>query len=179
MECPKDLILRELENEDKIVLLSIKPEYSKLIFHGEKTVELRKTFPTRYRKYAFVYESHPVKKIAGILKIREIRIKDVKELMRLTGKAKVTNTFIREYFSNRRAGIAIEIGERFEFEKKIPLRNLREEMNFVPPQNFRYLKKDEIFLLLRGEYGSRRTYRRGIFSKERILNFFKHKIRRQ
>ena len=179
MKGSTDLILQELGNENKVILLSIKPRYSELIFRGEKTIELRKVFPAHYVGYVLVYESRPAKKITGILKIEEIHVKNVRELMKLADEAKVTRTFIRKYFSKKSTGFVIEIGEKFEFTKKIPLRELKEKIDFVPPQNFRYIEKDEISWLFREGCGGRRTYRRGIFSKERILNFFKHKIRRQ
>lgn len=179
MKCQTDLTLQELENENKVILLSIKPRYSELIFRGEKTIELRKVFPAHYGGYVLVYESRPAKKITGILKIGEIRVKNVGELMKLADEAKVTRTFIRKYFGKRSTGFIIEIVEKFEFTKKIPLRELKKKIGFVPPQNFRYIENDEILWLFREGYGSRRTYRRGIFSNERILNFFKHKIRRQ
>ncbi len=136
--------LQELDIEDKVILLSIKPEYSKLIFRGEKTIELRKKFPRFSGRYILVYETHPTKKITGLLKIKKYHVKSVKELMRFSEKAKVTKTFINEYFKGHDKGIAIEIEKVFELEEKISLERLRNEINFSPPQNFRYIEKEEI-----------------------------------
>jgi predicted transcriptional regulator len=140
--------LKQLEIEDKVLLLSIKPEYSKLIFRGEKTIELRKRFPRFPCKYVLVYESSPNKEITGLFKIKKYHIKNVRDLMELSEKARVTKTFINEYFKGREKGVAIEIEKVFELERKIPLHYLRKEINFTPPQDFKYLRKEEITQLI-------------------------------
>jgi len=139
-----DFILRELKKDDKIILLSIKPEYSKLILRGEKTIELRKAFPKFCTGYVLIYESRPTKKITCFLKIKKTHIRSIKELIKFSKKAKVTRTFINEYFRGKDRGIAIEIERVFELEEKIPL----ERLKITPPQNFRYIRTGEIACLI-------------------------------
>ena len=54
------------------VLLSIKPEYSRKIFSGEKRYEFRKRRPNEDIHKVCVYESHPSKKIVGWFSLRRI-----------------------------------------------------------------------------------------------------------
>lgn len=54
------------------VLLSIKPEWAKKIYSGEKTIEFRKNFPLKYNlddEYIFLYETKPVCLVTGFIKI--------------------------------------------------------------------------------------------------------------
>lgn len=54
------------------ILLSIKPEWAKKIYSGEKTIEFRKNFPLKYNlcdDYIFLYETKPVCKVTGIIKV--------------------------------------------------------------------------------------------------------------
>lgn len=139
-----DFLLHALDKEEKVILLSIKPEYSKLIFSGEKTIELRRAFPKLCSRYVLIYESCPTKKITGLLKIKKVHIKSIKKLLELSTKAKVTKTFINEYFKGKEIGAAVEIERVFELKEKIPL----ERLGFPPPQNFRYLRKEEIACLI-------------------------------
>ena len=58
------------------IILSIKPEWAEKIYSGEKCVEWRKTMPKRFRHcdMVFLYETAPVKKITGFLKLDGIAI---------------------------------------------------------------------------------------------------------
>lgn len=52
------------------VLLSIKPEWAKKIYSGEKTIEFRKNFPLKYNlseDYIFLYETKPIFAVTGYI----------------------------------------------------------------------------------------------------------------
>lgn len=54
------------------VLLSIKPEWAKKIYSGEKTIEFRKNFPIKYIQCwddIFLYETKPVFAVTGFIKV--------------------------------------------------------------------------------------------------------------
>lgn len=53
------------------ILLSIKPEWAKLIYEGKKTVEWRKNKPKnfRYCDVIFLYETAPVCFVTGFIKL--------------------------------------------------------------------------------------------------------------
>lgn len=142
-------ILRDMSINEFLIMLSIKPEYSKKIFSMEKTIELRKRLPKYLSKYVLVYESSPTKKIVGVFEIKRVIIKSINGLRQYSKKAKVTRTFISSYYKGKNKGIAFEIRKVFEFEQKIPLEILRSN-NLNPPQDFRYVNKGQITSILEG-----------------------------
>ena len=54
------------------VLLSIKPQYVKLIFKGIKKYELRKSIFKQKVKRAYIYATSPVKRIVGTFTILKV-----------------------------------------------------------------------------------------------------------
>ena len=48
------------------IILSIKPKWAELIYSGKKTIEWRKSFPTRENiECVYLYETAPVKRVTG------------------------------------------------------------------------------------------------------------------
>ena len=132
--------LFEVEEIEQILLFSIKPEFSELILSGKKTVELRKQAPKKKSRYAIIYESSPSKGITGLFVIKNIHVKPIKEISRrLLSKACVSSQFFGEYYKGHNEGVIIEIENAFRFERKVSLYELRELMDFAPPQDFCYL----------------------------------------
>lgn len=148
-------IRENLHYDGDPMILSIKPKFSRQIFRGEKTVELRKVFPPDYSGFAVVYESSPQKRIRGLIEIDRVRSMGVEELAGLTEKTKVTKSFVVDYFGDRETGYAVGIGEVLELGEKPSLKELREKLDFTPPQNYKYLR-DETLLL---EIEERNRYR--------------------
>lgn len=140
--------LEKLDVNEKVILLSIKPRYSRMIFSGEKTVELRKRFPRLPSKFVLVYETSPTKRIIGYFEVKKSHLKTIKSLEKYYRQAMVDKTFINEYFKGKDKGVAIEIKKVFEFEKKISLTQLKNELKIYPPQDFMYLGKEEIAALI-------------------------------
>lgn len=64
------------------IILAIKPEWAAKIYSGEKIIEWRKTKPKNFRDYnnVILYETTPVKKITGFLRLYGIVKKDPKKL---------------------------------------------------------------------------------------------------
>ena len=141
-------LLRKMPINDFIIMLSIKPEYSNKIFSMEKTIELRKRLPKFVSKYVLVYESSPTKKIVGVFEIKRTIIKSINELKKYSKRAKVSKTFISNYYKGKNKGIAFEIRKVFEFEQKITLEILR-SVNLNPPQDFRYINKEQMTSILK------------------------------
>lgn len=57
------------------ILLSIKPEYAKLIYEGKKTIEYRKDFPkyVLWGSKIFLYETAPVKRVTGFVYFNKLK----------------------------------------------------------------------------------------------------------
>ena len=54
------------------IVLSIKPEWAKKIYSGEKTIEFRHDIPRDFdmnTDYIFLYETTPVRAVTGVMKI--------------------------------------------------------------------------------------------------------------
>jgi len=141
--------LFEVEEIEQILLFSIKPEFSELILSGKKTVELRKQVPKKRSRYAIIYESSPSKGITGVFSIKNIHVKPVREISRLLSKACVSRQFFWEYYEGYGNGVVIEIENAFRFEKKVSLYELRELMDFIPPQDFCYFDANLVQDILR------------------------------
>jgi predicted transcriptional regulator len=121
------------------VLLSIRPQFARLIFQGTKKYEYRKAiFGNEEVDTILVYACQPVGMIVGELKIEDILCASPGALWRKTRKhAGVSRTFFFEYFSGRDRGYAIKIGAAALYERPIDPYEVLE--SFTPPQSFMYL----------------------------------------
>lgn len=74
------------------ILLSIKPEYAKLIYEGNKTIEYRKDFPkfVLWGSKIFLYETAPIKRVTGFVYFNEL-----KKIFRRYVKARAAALFTR------------------------------------------------------------------------------------
>lgn len=137
----------EISETGSLMLMSVKPQFSQKIFEGGKTVELRREFASRNGSPVLLYETSPVKKMSGYLRIKEIKKLSMRGLKKLSEKAGVDKEFIETYFEGKKRGFAIEIDEAFELSDKISLKKLREN-GINPPQNYCYLKAEKLYNLL-------------------------------
>lgn len=127
------------------ILLSIKPEFVKEIFSGNKKFEYRKSiFKNDKVKSVIIYATMPVGRIVGEFFIESI-LQDVpSKLWRDTSsKSGISKTHYDTYFKGRNKAYALEIGELIEYEKPINPYELIE--NFVPPQSFKYISDENAF----------------------------------
>ena len=127
----------------KVVLMSIKPRYSRLIFAGVKRFELRRS---RSRldegDVVVVYASSPVKAIVGAFLVRGTTRREVERMWEDHGRhLGVSLDEYNEYFDGTCEVFAIEVGPRVEVDP-IPLDRLREKFDgFRPPQSFMYWRR--------------------------------------
>ena len=121
------------------VLLSIKPEFAKLIFEGTKKFEFRKAiFKNKDIKTVVVYASSPLQKVIGEFEIDLIINDNVDDLWEKTKQfAGINRDYYNHYFANKNHGYAIKIKNTIKY--KIPL-SLKDNYNVSPPQSFLYLQ---------------------------------------
>jgi predicted transcriptional regulator len=120
------------------VLLSIKPEYSKKIFSGEKKYEFRKRRPKFVIDLVFVYESSPTRNIVGWFSVKGIHSgspEEIWETCKDSSGIERNNYF--EYCNGTDIIYAFEIDEAFKF--KNPMNPFEMFSDFKPPQSFCYL----------------------------------------
>jgi len=121
------------------VLLSIKPQYVKEIFNGNKKFEYRKSiFKNKNVKTIVVYATMPIGKIIGEFEIDEILEDKPLDIWEQTKEySGVTAEFYNDYFYGKNKAYAIKIKSLTEYEN--PICPYLEEDNFIAPQSFKYL----------------------------------------
>ena len=123
------------------VVFSIKPEYSRKIATGEKTIELRRRFPMSVPAgtTALIYETSPTRALAGIAEIGVVHRRDPQEIWKSFGEqACITRNDFDAYFAGVDCAFAIELKHGRRLPRALELSELRERFNFEPPQSFLY-----------------------------------------
>ncbi|MFZ2587129.1 MAG: ASCH domain-containing protein [Alphaproteobacteria bacterium] len=126
------------------LLLSIKPEYCRMILSGEKTVELRRKMSDsiEMNTTVIIYSTSPVKKIVGHARVESVERMSVRRIWCEFGKQSgVPYSFFKEYFDGRKEGYALVLSQPEEFERPIPLKELQDLFGFRPPQSYMYLNE--------------------------------------
>jgi len=120
------------------ILLSIKPEFVKKIFSGEKKYEFRKTvFKDNSVKKVVIYASKPVSKIVGEFSIDTIIEGDPKMLWKRTHDySGINEAIFKEYFKGREKGYAIKVKKYEKYPNPFSLEKIGVKF---PPQSFIYL----------------------------------------
>lgn len=122
-----------------IALLSIKPEFVKRIFSGEKKYEYRKAIFRQEVTKIIVYCTMPVGKIVGEFFIDEIIEGSPREIWEKTHKfSGVNKNFYLEYFNGKDKGYAIKIGTKRKYSTPLSPKSVFE--TFTPPQSFFYIE---------------------------------------
>ncbi|MER8958286.1 MULTISPECIES: helix-turn-helix domain-containing protein [unclassified Mesorhizobium] len=125
------------------LVLSIKPEYSKKILVGKKTVELRRRFPlaTPRGTVAYIYSTSPVRALVGAAEIRGIERLPIKTLWQRHGRsASIRKADFDSYFGGLDEGYALTMVKPRLFSRPLDLAELRERFGFKAPQSFLYAK---------------------------------------
>ena len=131
--------------QNRDVVLSIRPQYSSRIMTGEKTVELRRRFPTSAPRgtIAYIYSTSPERAMVGHAEIVGVRRLAVEEIWRNYAEvACIEKADFDSYFEGLDQGYAVELANAHPFEPPLSLSFLREHLKFEPPQSFLYAKQD-------------------------------------
>jgi len=119
-------------------LLSIKPEFAKKIFSGEKGFEFRKAAFAQDVTSVIVYVTAPVGRIVGEFEVANVWQDTPASLWQKTKEsAGITAQFFFEYFKGRNKAIAIEIAKPTLYAKEI--NPYKGNKKFTPPQSFCYV----------------------------------------
>ncbi|MEL7124365.1 MAG: ASCH domain-containing protein [Bacteroidota bacterium] len=128
----------------KIIVISIKPEFTNLIFEGSKKIELRKSSPNAEPgDLMIVYSTSPEMAVIGICKIEEV-IKSTPENLWINHSdiLGIDKKRFYEYYSNSEKAIGIVLSSARRFKKKMPLSQVKEIFpSFTPPQTFKYFNR--------------------------------------
>jgi predicted transcriptional regulator len=129
------------------VLLSIKPEYSRKIFAGEKKYEFRKRKPRGAVELIFVYESSPTRCVVGGFSVRRIHSGAPDRIWQKCRESSgIEKKTYEEYCNGNKVIHAIEIDKIFRFPN--PINPFEINSDFKPPQDFSYFKHTSMFKML-------------------------------
>ena len=126
------------------VILSIHPEWAKLIYEGQKTLELRKNIPMNTVNIVYLYETAPICKVTGFFKyfaytrIKKTHLELHKDI--ITDKSCVPLEEIKKYFgkSEEIFGWICNAGRKSnQFVHPVKLSDFKIKR---PPQSWRYTK---------------------------------------
>jgi predicted transcriptional regulator len=137
---------------NELLLISVKPQYARKIFSGEKTVELRKSAPRKANKDSLllIYVTSPVKELWGVCKIDEIISNNPMDLWDEIGdKTGISKKEYRAYYKESNNAYGIKLKDVIDFlESPIKLDLLKDLIpGFAPPQTYRYIDKNIMNLI--------------------------------
>lgn len=139
---PKGMKMFQEREEKRDFLVSIKPTYASKILSGQKTVELRRRFPTEIAEDAIViiYSTSPVRAIVGYARIKTVIKLPIDDIWRTHGNAAcIEKQDFFEYFSGLEYGFVIVLGSVQRFQNEVKASDIHQKFGFVAPQSYRYL----------------------------------------
>ena len=120
------------------MLLSIKPEYAKVILEGKKQYEFRKNRPKNDVKRIVFYASSPQKQVVGEAAIDEILEDTPQRIWRIAKSAAgITKGFYFSYYNGKSRAIAYKLKDVEIYD---PPKSLSDFGINQAPQSFLYLK---------------------------------------
>lgn len=131
--------------KERVLFISIKPEFVEKIFNGTKTIELRKSAPKIEKNdTVIIYSTSPIMSVIGICKVDYIVLSKPEKLWNTYNNLMgIDKKRYSEYFEEKDVAVGIFLKDVKKIKQAIPLSKLRTKFhNFHPPQTFRYF--DEI-----------------------------------
>ena len=124
------------------VILSIRPNFCKMIFSGKKVYEYRKrVFKHIDIDKVYIYATKPICKIVGYFTISAMIEDNPTEIWDKTHKGSgISKGFFDAYFRGCDMAHAIAIGEVVKFDTPIDPKEVIK--NFTAPQNYMYMDND-------------------------------------
>ena len=123
-------------------VLSIHPTYVERILAGNKTIELRRRFPSLVAPgIALIYATAPVQAIVASVQVPIVETLSLTALWRRRGRdAAVTRKEFDDYFDGTQSGCALVLRDVVRFPSPIHLTVLAHRFEFSPPQSYCYWK---------------------------------------
>lgn len=122
----------------RVALLSIRPEYARAIFDGQKTVEFRRAPIASDVDTVLVYATLPVGHIVGWFTVRRVRESTPSALWRrFSSVAGIGRSAYFEYFDGATRAYGIEIETVTPLAHPVPLERLAPGLR--APQSVQYL----------------------------------------
>ena len=125
---------------DKVLLISIKPEFAEKILSGEKSFEFRKRLPKEPVNTMLIYASSPIQRIIGYAHVDGTLTLPLDELWEKTWEgAGITHEYFQKYFAQQEEGNALILSSPVTLSRSVKL----EEINVrKAPQSYMYVTQD-------------------------------------
>ena len=123
------------------IVFSIKPEHSRKIEKGLKTVELRRRFPSNVPSgtVALIYSTTPIRALTGIARIADVlKYPPHRIWEEFATETCISKEDFNSYFAGSEAGFVIRLRHARPLQRLVHLDELRQRFNFEPPQSFLY-----------------------------------------
>ncbi len=133
----------EALDQNRMIVLSLKPRFAEAILAGTKTVELRRTrpkieVPTR----ALLYATTPVRALLGTCIITDVRSANLTALWHEYGsRSELSHNEFKHYFDGLDAGTALTLAHPRPLERMVPLQDLRGESKRLPTSTKLHLRR--------------------------------------
>lgn len=124
------------------VILSIRPNFCKMIFSDQKKYEYRKRVFTRSDvDKVYIYATKPICRIVGYFTIAAMIEDSPNNMWKMTHEGSgITKEYFDAYCSGCDMTHAIKIDEVIKFDTPIDPKKVIK--NFIAPQNYRYVDYD-------------------------------------
>ena len=143
-----------LSEANNILLISVKPRYSALMFAGEKRTELRRVKPrVGFGDIVLVYESSPTMAMVGYVVVDSLSQGSPDGLWKTIGhESGIRKCEFNQYFKGADTAYGINFSTIHRLSSPVTLPELRLSINhFKPPQSYHYISAENA-LLLCGEH---------------------------
>ena len=139
-------------DQERMIVLSLRPRFAEAILAGVKTVEFRRrepriVVPTR----ALLYAASPVRALVGTCVVTSVESAGLVDLWGEHGpRSGLALSEFESYFEGAEVGTALTLAHPQRFRKGVSLQDLRAQPGgFRPPQSFAYVGAETGDQLLR------------------------------
>lgn len=131
----------------KVLLISVKPEYSEKIFSGVKFIELRKVKPNiKSGDIVVIYESSPTMALRGSVIVNDVVSDSPSNMWNSYNTiAGISKEKYESYYESHDIAYGIMFNSVTEYKNPLSLEALRRLWDgFSPPQSYRYLSYEDV-----------------------------------
>lgn len=143
------------EARQRILFLSVRPQYAEAILEGSKGFELRRRAPRADPgTVVLLYASSPVRALVGAFVLDAVEQAAPQALWRSLGlECGVSKVEFMNYFAELDVATALKIGTRYRVQESVPLAAIRAIWpGFQPPQSYRYVEAEQAEALFGADF---------------------------
>lgn len=119
-----------------VVIYSFKYKWAKPLADGDVEVFFRKRAPSRTPQRILLYVGSPISSIIGYANVNSMQKVTTKEALELSEKGSIDKSELKKYLEGSADVTAIWISPPVIYARPLSIQDVREVVNFHPPQNF-------------------------------------------